>query len=236
MFRTPLLNHLKLKIMSHNVARIPTTDEDKNNYYGSVVPFINNADNQLRFKSVPANLTTLNNKFGLWSPNWIKLNDSNLCTHTVVALKNSLEVDIDDALDVIYGDIPDSVLTVADKKEFLMFERKVPSSAVASPVSPALIFDSMGHLWAKFLFRNTATPTRREAPVGNVVFYETYIGDAGIADAELVFGNGNVSTSAFHTFNFTEDQVGKTCYVRCFYQIKKGDRSPGSKIVSFMLS
>ena len=46
---------------------------------------------------------------------------------------------------------------------------------------------------------------------------------------------GNVTSTSSHIFHFTEDQVGQTCYVHCYYQIKKVQRSPASVIISFVI-
>jgi len=229
------MHKLKNKIMSHNIARIPSTDEDKNSYYINAVPYINEPANQLRFKTNAIILGTLNSNFALWGPNWKNCSDKFLVNKIATDLKEKLEAKLDSNIAEILGEIPDSVLTDDDRKKFLIFERKAASAAVVSSISPEIRIDSIGHLWAIVLFHNTATPTSKEAPVGNFVFFETFIGEAGIADSELVFGNGNVSFSAFHTFSFTIDQVGKTCYVRCAYQIKKGNRSPESSIISFVI-
>ena len=221
--------------MSHNVSRKPTTDDAKHAFYIVVVPYINQPANQLRFNTPTGLLSTLNTKYGTWNPNWVKYNDVSQCTKTVIDLKDSLEVDIDNTLDEIFGDIPDSVLTANDKAIFLIFDRKPASPAVVSPIAPGLTMDTAGHLWAKFLFHNTATPTSKEAPKGNSVYYETYVGAAGIADADVVFSNGNVTSAATHTFHYVEGQVGKTCYVRCYYQTKKEARSPSSVILNFSI-
>lgn len=143
---------------------------------------------------------------------------------------------IDGILDSIYGDIPDSALTATDMAEFLIFARKLASSAIVSTIAPGFAMDTVGHLWAKFLFHNTAHPNSKVAPAGNFIFFETYVGAAGIADADVVFADGNVTSAASHTFHFAEGQVGKTCYVHCYYQIKKGDRSPASVIISFVIN
>jgi len=221
--------------MSDNKPLIPTNDEGKNSYYLVVVPYINRPVNQARFNSSAGNLGIMNTKYSLWGPNWVLCNDVSQRTKTVTDLKDSLEVDIDTILDVIYSDIPASVLTATDKAVFFIHERKAASAAVVSDIAPGLVLAMIGHLWAKIRFTNTATPLSKEAPTGNFVFFETYIGAAGIANADVVFSNGNVSSTSTHTFHFTEGQVGQTCYVHCFYQIKRGDRSPASVIISFVI-
>ena len=87
--------------MSHYDARIPTKDDDKNSYYIVVVPYINDVNNQLRFKTTPSVLATLNLNYGLWGPNWVKYNDKFIVNKTITDLKDSLEAKIDDSLDLI---------------------------------------------------------------------------------------------------------------------------------------
>ncbi len=221
--------------MSDNKPLIPSTDDGKHGFYIVIVPYINLAANQLRFNTPAGILSAMNTNYGLWNPNWLKYKDVSQCTKPVIELKDSLEIKLDGNIDDVYGDIPDSVLTANDKAVFLIYARKAASSAVVSPIAPGFAMDTAGHLWAKFLFHNTATPTSKGAPTGNIVYYETYIGAAGIANADVVFSNGNVTSSSIHTFHFDESQVGKTCYVRCFYQTKKDERSPASVILSFVI-
>ena len=221
--------------MADNKPLIPRDDEGKNSYYLVVVPYINRPSNQLRFNSSIGNLDIMNTKYALWGPNWVMCNDVSQRTKTVIDLKDLLEAQIDTVLDDIYSDIPASVLTPVDKAVFFIHERKAASAAVVSDIAPGLTLVSSGHLWAKIRFTNTATPSSKEAPTGNFVFFENYIGLPGIAHADIVFANGNVSSTATHTFHFTEGQVGQTCYVHCFYQTKKGDRSPASVIISFVI-
>ena len=219
--------------MSDNKPLIPSTDDGKHGFYIVIVPYINLPANQLRFNTPAGILSAMNTNYGLWNPNWLKYVSQ--CTKPVIDLKDSLEIKLDGNIDDVYGDIPDSVLTANDKAVFLIYARKAASSAVVSPIAPGFAMDTAGHLWAKFLFHNTATPTSKGAPTGNIVYYETYIGAAGIANADVVFSNGNVTSSSSHTFHFDESQVGKTCYVRCFYQTKRDERSPASVILSFVI-
>jgi hypothetical protein len=221
--------------MSDNKPLIPTTDDGKNSFYNIVVPYIVMPANQLRFNTPTGILGFLNSNYAQWGPNWLKLKDDTQRTTAVVDLKDTLEKAIDEDIDDVYADIPETVLTATDKAIFHIFPRKVASPAVVSSIAPGFALDLIGHLWAKFLFHNTANPSSKEAPAGNFIFFETYIGAAGIANADVVFANGNVTSSASHTFHFTESQVGQTCYVHCFYQTKKNDRSPASVIISFVI-
>ena len=222
--------------MKNNKPEVLTTDNEKNNHYNTIVPFVNEADNQLRFKSPAAMLTSLNGHYGQWTSTWKLFQSVDTCTHTVIMLKNKSEELIDADIDDIYNEITPSVFTDEDNAVFLVYPRKPKSPAVVSEIAPGLIFDSLGHLWAKVRFNNTASPTSKAAPRGNFVFYEQYIGLPSIEPALIPFGKGNISTSSSHQFIFTEAEVGKTMYVRCFYQITKGNRSPASVIISFQIS
>lgn len=222
--------------MSDNKPEILTTDDAKNNHYNAFVPYVNDKDNQLRFKTPLTLLSNLNDHFGLWGPNWGLIHNADTCTHTGILLKNKLEVLIDGDIDAIYDEISESIFTDADKAVFLIYERKQKGNAVVSDIAPGLALDTIGHLWAKVNFINTANPTSKEAPANNFIHYESYIGLAGIALTDIPFANGDVTSSSKHRFVFTEAEVGKTMYVRCFYQIRKGDRSPASIIISFQIN
>ena len=222
--------------MSNNKHVVLTIDNEKNNYYNKIVPYALRSDNQLRFKTPLPTKTSLTDNYALWGPNWIKLNDINQRTHTVIELKDKLEILIDDDIETIIEETPESVFTDEDRAMFMIYMRKLASPAVVSEIGPGLVMATLGHLWAKIRFINTATPTSKKAPRGNFVFFETYIGVIGLAPSEIHFENGNVSTSSSFHFTFTEAEVGKTCYVRCFYQIKNGDRSPSSIIISFQIN
>ena len=221
--------------MSDNKPLLPTTDDGKNNFYITIVPYINLPANQLRFNTPTGILSSLNSHFGQWGPNWTKIKDDTQRTTTVVTLKDTLEVALDDDFDDVYEDIPNSALTANDKAIFQIFPRKVPSPAIVSKIAPDLTMDTIGHLWAKVHFTNTATPDSKEAPEGNIVFFQTYVGAAGIPDADIVFVDGNTTSSSTHIFHFTKAQVGQTCYIECFYQIRKGQRSPASITISFVI-
>ena len=112
----------------------------------------------------------------------------------------------------------------------------MPNPIVAANYRPTMIEEELSHLMIKLRFLNSKTPSSRAMPKGNKLFLETYVGVAGIADADLVFGNGIVIGEAFYTFLFADDEVGKTCYFRSYYQNNKGDRSPASLILRIVIA
>ena len=222
--------------MSNNAGRFPTEDGKRNIYYEKVVPFLNKPANITKFGIETIILGVLNTAFGLWGPNFKLLNDVTTCTSSVVHLKDSLIVRIEGTLNIIFGDISTSVLTADDRDILQIFERLPASPAVISEIGPGLSFDSLGHLWAIIHFNNTATPQSKAAPRENFIHLEFFIGEFGLAHASIPFANGTMISKSSHHFTFTEAEVGKTMYVRCFYQIKSGERSPASNIISFQIS
>ena len=122
------------------------------------MPYINDKDNQLRFKTPARILTSMNDHFGIWVPNWKKVHDVNLCTHSDIQLKNGLEILLDTDIDDAYNEIVPSIFTDADKAAFLIHVRKVRGNAVVSDIAPELVLDTLGHLWAKVNFVNRSTP------------------------------------------------------------------------------
>ena len=224
---------LKNIIMSDKKPEKLTTDDENNSHIMLLAAFILLAANQLRFKTPVEILDSLTEHFGKWGPNWLKFENIDLRTHSVIQLKNDLIVLIYADFDAVFGAINESILTPEDKAAFLIHERKVRSNAVVSEIAPGLSFDKIGHLWADVHFINTATPTSKLAPENNFIYYETYMGLPGIAEAVIPFANGNVLHSSKHHFVFTAAEVGKTMYVRCYYQITNGNRSPSSMVISF---
>ncbi len=138
-------------------------------------------------------------------------------------------------IDAVFGAINESILTAEDKAAFLIHEKKVRGNAVVSEIAPGLTFDTIGHLWANIQFANTATPNSKSAPENNFIYYETYLGLPEIKESEIPFANSNVIGGHQHHFVFTAAEEEKTMYVRCYYQIANGNRSPSSAVISFSI-
>jgi hypothetical protein len=82
--------------MLDNKPHIPSSDNDKNNFYQKIVPYVNETDNQSRFKTPTLILGRLNTNYALWEPNWLKLQDDTQRTKAVIQLKGSLEILLDE--------------------------------------------------------------------------------------------------------------------------------------------
>ena len=218
-----------------NTPRFYTKDTDNNTYFGTSVAYISEPANKLRLKVSDDSETLIGGDWILWDDNWQLFSDVLKNNTTITREKNRLMGILKEDSRLVYGAIPDALLTTADRAALRLFRRLPGSPIVVANYRPTMVEDAVSHLLIKLRFINSKTPSSRAMPKGNKLFLETYVGAAGIADADLVFGNGIVVGSAFYQFLFTAEQAGKTCYFRSYYQNSKGDRSPVSLILSILI-
>ncbi len=219
-----------------NAGRFPRKDGDFNSYIVALMIYFLIPANKLRLIKNEVDFTTLSDNYALWGPNWTAINNPAHRTTILVRLKTSLMKLLKQNCNTIFADIPNSVLTELDRATMLIFIRLAATYSPVATYAVVMSMDSMAHLWAKLKFVNTATPKSKKMPKGNYIFLETYIGLPGLFESDITFSNGKVVRSSNYTLSFTPEQVGKTCYVRVFYENKMGERSPGSVLLSFIIS
>ena len=226
---------IKLQIMINNV-RFFRKDTQNNSFFGSAVDYLAVPANKTRLQVTDDSETKIGGDWMLWDDNWTLHSSVNTNTSTINTEKDRLMGVMKVDCRTIFGAIPDALLTTADRAALRLFERKAPSPIVVADYRPTMVEDYITHLMIRLRFINSKTPSSRAMPKGNKLFMETYIGVAGIADADLVFGNGVVIGDAFYTFLFADDEATKTCYFRSYYQNAKGDRSPASLILRIVIA
>ena len=219
-----------------NAGRFPRKDVDFNTYLIALMIYLVIPANKLRLIKNEEYLTELSSNYVLWDANWLKINDPAQRTLLLLRLKTSLLKIIKQNCNTIFADIPNSFLTDLDRVTLLVFARMSASSLPVASYAVVMTLDSMGHLWAKIKFINSATPSSKSLPKGNVIFLEYYIGLHDLIESAIPFANGKIIRTSSYTLAFTSDKVGQTCYVRAFYENKMGDRSISSVILSFVIS
>ena len=219
-----------------NTVRFFTKNVQNSAFFGSSIVYIAVPANKLRLKISDDDETLLSGDWIKWDDNWTLHNNVNTNTKTITKQTTILMALLKADCRLVFGSIPDALLTSDDRAALRLFERKAPSPIVVADFRPLMVEEEISHLLIKLRFINTKTPSSRSMPKGNKIFLETYIGLAGIADADLVFGNGIIIGNAFYTFLFDAEDAGKTCYFRADYQNTKGDRSPVSLILSIVIS
>ena len=219
-----------------NTVRFYRKDVDNNSFFGTSIVYIAVPANKTRLQVSTASETLLTGNLTLWDDNWTLYDNVNTNTTPVTKEKTRLIGIMKDGCRTVFGAIPDALLTTAEREALRIFLRKAGSPIVVADFRPLLVEEEISHLLIKIRIINTKTPSSRSMPKGNKLFLETYIGAAGIADADLVFGNGIIITNAFYTFLFDAEDAGKTCYFRAYYQNTRGDRSPVSLILSIVIA
>lgn len=219
-----------------NSVRFYKKNSENNSFFGTSVAYISVPANKTRLQISTASETQIGGDWVLWDDNWQLYDDTSTCTAPVIAEKNRLMGVMKADCRAVFGGIPDALLTTADRTALRLFLRKAPSVNVVANFRPTMVEEEISHQLIKLRLINSKTPSSRAMPKGNKIFLETYVGLAGIADADLVFGNGIVIGNAFYTFLFAAEEVGKTCYFRAYYQNNKGDRSPVSLILRIVIA
>ena len=218
-----------------NTPRFFRKDAENNSFFDSSVDYISVPANKTRLQVSDANETLIGGDREVWDGNWILYDNVNTRTKPVTDEKDRLLAVMKGDCRTVYGAIPNALLTTADRAALRLFVRQLPSPIVVANYRPTMLEESVSHLLIKLRLINSKTPSSRAMPKGNKVFLETYVGAAGILDADLVFGNGIVIGSAFYQFIYDAEDAGKTCYFRSYYQNNRGDRSPVSLILRIVI-
>ncbi len=219
-----------------NKIRFPSKDTDFNTFILALFALLSIPANKIRFLINAAKFTDFNDNIELWTPNWKAVNNPATRTTLLVKLKTKLKGFLKINANTIIGDIPDTILTDDDREIMRIFARIAGGRIPVVAYAVVIALDSMAHLWAKLSLTNIGNPSTKRLPKGNYVFLETYIGLPDLAFTEIPFANGKVVTTHFFTLTFVKEDVGKTCYVRAFFQNRKGDRSPESHILVFTVT
>ena len=219
-----------------NKAAYPRTIHEMIIYAIAVLKYITFAANKLRLGVVDAKLTTVTTNVGKLSEDWEKNGDPS--THTTIVTK-SLQKDIElvkENFTSIFSDIKEEVYNITDRETFCMSERAINAPIEVADYSPVFIIRSVSFLILKLLFINTATPKSRALPKGNKIFFEYYIGVAGLTAGNIPFANALNISNAYYTLEFKETDLGKTVYMHCYYENSRGQRSPVSTTLSKVIA
>ena len=172
-----------------------------------------------------------------WNANWKVYDDESLSNKLSQKEKVDLRSKIEVCLRRIYLDLPVSVLTTEDKITLNIkgYSNDKGSHISLVDFSPRMIGKENEHLYQTLRLQNPKTPDSMEMPHGHWVYLENFIGEAGMKDVDIVFGNGKNVSKALHSTEFTLKDVGKTSYYRSSYENNTGKRGPVSRVLSIMI-
>lgn len=222
------------------MAIFPSTNDDSNNYYNTVVPYLNS--NSARLLISAANLAALNtyydnagvvqNDLG-WKQLWTLYSNNDTSTITVKGLIKTRREQMVFALRTIYNDIPESVLTANDRTTLNIKERdseNTPRGPVDFP--PVLSFEDIENNIQTIRIQNPQTPDSNAMPPNQTAELWNFAGAANLPDNSIVFQLFKDSGKHLVKVTYTPAQKGQTAYYRSRYKSPTGDYGPWSDVVS----
>ncbi len=129
----------------------PKKDAEFNTYFGTVTPYL--TANATRLNVSSGNVTALGTLKTSWDIKYPQSQDPNTATKTIIDEKTDLRLDIEDLLRSIYGDIPKSALTTADRNTLNLKERKPGAPRPQIETAPSVILQALGNLRVRLSFR-----------------------------------------------------------------------------------
>ena len=225
--------------MSKYISKFPRKNKEFNTHLVGAVRHLN--DNHLRLKVDPDNLSDLNDLFNHPTEGWKVIykitEDDGTATKNARKKREILKNKIVKVLLLIFGDIPNSVLTVDDRSALRLNQNKKGKTRVSRMKrAPNYSLVKTFHLLHRLRFQNPLTPESRAMPYKQHIVLECYIGAAGIADKDVQWVNAQDVTRAFFNKTFSEGDVSKTAYYRACYENSRGERSSWGKVGKFVIA
>ncbi|MFI5218136.1 MAG: hypothetical protein ACHQNT_01520 [Bacteroidia bacterium] len=209
-----------------------------NQYLGIAVPWLNSEKVRLGVSAGNIlDLTTLySDPVTGWTIIYPKTTDDTTATKALRDQRDLLRVNIEKKMRLIFGDIPQSVLTTEDRTKLrLKAPDTVPTRADVMDHSPDIDIEKTIHLQHTLRFRDPANPDSDAMPDKQKVVLEVAVAAAGVPDAQLQWGNSRNITRFLTNVPFTDTDVGRTAYYRCCYENTRGERSVWSATVSAVI-
>ena len=209
-----------------------------NQYLGIAVPWINSESVRLGVST--GNLTALNNLYtgvGLgWTTIYPQTIDESTATKTLREQRDTLRINIEKRMRLIFGDIPQSVLTAEDRTKLrLKAPDTIPTPAGVMDHAPDCDVEKTIHLQHTLRITDPENPDSDAMPDKQKVVLETGLGAAGLPDTGIQWGSSRNITRFLTNVPFTDADVGKTAYYRCCYENTRGERSVWSATASAVI-
>lgn len=211
----------------------PTKDADFNDYIQHVQPYL--VTNIVHLSISPTNVASLNSQFTQWNNIYQKSQDKQQRTSAITAQKNTVRKQFEVVLRNIYNDIPNSVLTDADRQSLNIKARDFnPTPTHAPDHAPTLSVDKIGHLFHEVRFRDPNNPASKAKPAG-VNQHEVWVAYTPINSNGMEFELlGNTGKFLFQV-DFNEERVGLLANYKARYVSTRGEKGPWSEIVSAVM-
>jgi len=207
----------------------PAPDGAFNTYANTASKYLR--DNKDRLKVDDDQLTGLGNLMEQWNGIFPDSQNKDKRTKSITDDKNKLRPVLEDQFRLIYGDIPQSKLTVNDRNTLNLKARDLtPTPVPVADDAPGIEMEKNIHLQQVIRFVNPKDKESRKIPEGYKRILESYIGDKGLKADDIPFGNSKLCSRFLKTINFTEAQTGKCAYYRACYVNTKGEEGSWSDV------
>ena len=220
------------------------TDLEFNVFVNVVIPYLFAEEARLL---VSIYTPTLNSLLSTWNIVFPQSEDANQSTETIRDTKDETRDSLEDTLEQAFNDIPESVLTDADKNTLEWHVRDTVLTPVpVNDKAPILSILTMAHLVIDLKIENPNNPDKRALPPGNKVILERFVGPTPTepplsqqllsSQSTIAFGNAQVLSRSKAKIQFGDQDMGKTAWLRACYTNRRGDKSPYSLPVSFVVN
>ena len=158
-------------------------------------------------------------------------------SHNFRTKRNTLIGTIEHCMLDIFDNIPKDLWTVDDRSALRRPEKSTAHvHSKEYPNAPTIEIYNIMHLGITLKMVNPATPETQELPGKQHMYLETFIGPAGIADADIKWTDGENITHFLETIHYSASQVGLTAYFRVCYESTRKDRSVWSEVHSVSIT
>jgi hypothetical protein len=232
--KTKKSGHIILMATFHT---FPSVLADLSVYFFAATAYLNSTPHLL---IKPAKLEILNPLMTGSSEAWDVIYPTSIgdnSSHNFRTKRNTLIGKIEHSLLDIYDNIAKDLWTVDDRSTLrrpLKSEAHVNSKEY--PNSPTIETYNIQHLGITLKLTNPATPETQEVPAKQHMYLETFVGKAGIADADIPWTDGENVTHFLYTHHYSDSQVGLTAYFHVCYESTRKERSVFSIVHSVAIA
>ena len=211
-----------------NRGRFPRKEAERNAYFKIVILFLElHAD---RFKISKEMIDNLKSLLDTWT-NWYdqSLNDE-LTNKQIVANKDAASASLEEMLNVVYGDIPQSILTTDDRNTLhLQLPNNKRTPAPVPTTFPVGQVHNNNLLEHKITFTDEDGKRGRPEKVRGCQIY-CKEGTAPVDEKELRMLTSDAASPYLHKFSFGD--AGKTFYYKLRWENARGEAGPWGPTIS----
>jgi hypothetical protein len=229
----------------HSVKRFPSRDADFLMAVNIIIDHLNQATNKPRLITTTAAKDALTEATLLIARfDALMLQSQNPAeTNTIIVNeKKTVRTRLDVLLQIIYTDIPRSVLTPTDRSTLNIPEpAKTHTRASVPTLFPSIKIKKQTHMAVTFQFSNALASSSTRMPPGvaniHIEYAVVVLNENGNlrAPTDDDYRHGGLSGRTQFTFTYTDEKVGKMIYVRACYLNTRNQRGPWSLTVTLIL-